>query len=370
MDKAMELLRGAEAYLSSQRGLVGLDGFVDQIIRVVDKRQHNGQATYICTMSEWSTRIQAAAGKSTKFELSVQQIKLGGNGPIMGNALVNFGLPITCVGNLGFPELHPLFQPMRKVCQMLTVAEACYTDAIEFDDGKVMLSRQESAAGVTWEILEQRIGKDQLFYLFDKAHFVALDNWTALTHMSEIWRKLQEQVCPRLSKIPGEGRRKLFFDLADPEFRLPEDIREAMELIPRFQPWFETTLGLNQKEAEEITAVLNISVQGKERDFVRRSAETIRSKLGIDGVVVHATAYAAAASPQGSAFVDGPFVEKPLISTGAGDHFNAGYSLGKILGGDLEQRLQLGVATSGFYVRTMKSPTLEDLRKFLKEIGS
>ena len=369
-DKTGKLLRGAEACLSTQRGLIGLDGFVDQIIRVVDKRQHDGRATYLRKILEWGTRIQEAASKSTKFELSVQQVKLGGNGPIMANALVNFGLPVTCIGTLGFPELHPVFQSMKNVCQMFTVADVCYTDAVEFDDGKIMLSRQESAAGMTWEALERVIGKDQLIHLFDKANFVALDNWTALPHMSEIWRKLQEQICPHLSTSKEKKRRKLFFDLADPEFRLAEDIREAMELIPRFQPWFETTLGLNQKEAEEIAEVLKISVKGKERDFVRRSAEAIRSKLGIDGVVVHATAYAADASPQGSALVDGPFVEKPLILTGAGDHFNAGYSLGKILSGDLKQCLQLGVATSGFYVRTAKSPTLKDLREFLKQIGS
>ncbi len=83
---------------------------------------------------------------------------------------------------------------------------------------------------------------------------------------------------------------------------------------------------------------------------------------------MHATAFAAAASKTGSAFVEGPFVAQPLISTGAGDHFNAGYALAGILGGDLEQRLQLGVATSGYYVRTAKSPSLPDIRRFLKKI--
>jgi sugar/nucleoside kinase (ribokinase family) len=66
--------------------------------------------------------------------------------------------------------------------------------------------------------------------------------------------------------------------------------------------------------------------------------------------------------------VEGPFCAKPLISTGAGDHFNAGFCLGLLLGDDLEAALQIGVATSGFYVRTAKSPTVSDLRKFLKEI--
>ena len=44
-------------------------------------------------------------------------------------------------------------------------------------------------------------------------------------------------------------------------------------------------------------------------------------------------------------------------------------ALAEILGGNLEQRLQLGVATSGYYVRNAKSPALGDIRQFLKQIG-
>jgi sugar/nucleoside kinase (ribokinase family) len=65
---------------------------------------------------------------------------------------------------------------------------------------------------------------------------------------------------------------------------------------------------------------------------------------------------------------DGPFVEKPLISTGAGDHFNAGFCLGKVIGADNETALQIGVGTSGYYVRTAKSPSMSDLAGFLRSL--
>jgi len=56
------------------------------------------------------------------------------------------------------------------------------------------------------------------------------------------------------------------------------------------------------------------------------------------GVVVHPRAYAVAASADGVVMVTGPFVGKPLISTGAGDHFNAGFCLGKLLGQTMKSR--------------------------------
>ena len=61
----------------------------------------------------------------------------------------------------------------------------------------------------------------------------------------------------------------------------------------------------------------------------------------------------------------GPYTDRPLITTGAGDHFNAGFSQGEMLGLDPEACLALGVSTSGHYVRTALSPSLDDLENFL-----
>ena len=61
----------------------------------------------------------------------------------------------------------------------------------------------------------------------------------------------------------------------------------------------------------------------------------------------------------------GPYTEKPLITTGAGDHFNAGFTTGQLLGLDPEGCLALGVSTSGHYVRTGESPSLAALETFL-----
>ena len=63
--------------------------------------------------------------------------------------------------------------------------------------------------------------------------------------------------------------------------------------------------------------------------------------------------------------VQGPFTPKPKITTGAGDHFNSGFCLGKLLGFTTERCLLIGVTTSGFYVRTGQSPSIPDLANLL-----
>jgi len=80
---------------------------------------------------------------------------------------------------------------------------------------------------------------------------------------------------------------------------------------------------------------------------------------------VHPTHDAACATPEGTAYVKGPFCEKPKITTGAGDHFNSGFVTGRLIGLSPVAALTLAAATSGFYVRTAVSPSLDELAEFI-----
>jgi sugar/nucleoside kinase (ribokinase family) len=94
-------------------------------------------------------------------------------------------------------------------------------------------------------------------------------------------------------------------------------------------------------------------------------AARIRETLKIDTLVVHPTADAACATPEGTAYVKGPFCNQPKITTGAGDHFNSGFATGRLIGLSPTAALTLAVATSGFYVRTAVSPSLDELADFI-----
>jgi len=140
------------------------------------------------------------------------------------------------------------------------------------------------------------------------------------------------------------------------------------ETIVKFEQYFKVILGLNFSEGRQIGEVLGIKPPNESPESVTTHAARIQEKLKINTVVVHPTHFAAAANADGATFVAGPYTPKPKITTGAGDHFNAGFCIGRLLGGDLATSLQIGVATSGFYVRQAKSPRLEDLKKFLQTL--
>src|SRR5437879_11037353 len=173
---------------------VGLDGFVDEILHVVDKRESAEKYLRLPTIAQYAGRLAAAAGRSTNVELVSQLTKLGGNGPIMANALASFGLKVTYLGILGYPNLHPVFSEFARRAEVHSIAEPGYTDALEFEDGKIMLGKHQSLRQVNWENIQARFGRDNFARQFQSADLVGFVNWTMLTSMSDIWSAVLKEL--------------------------------------------------------------------------------------------------------------------------------------------------------------------------------
>src|SRR4051812_46693969 len=357
-------LHAAALTLPSIKATLGLDGFVDEIIAVVDKRHDGGRYDPVRTIDLLARKMAAAAGQSSNYELVVKQRKLGGNGPIMANALAAFGFAVTYIGNLGYPTLDPVFEPLARRAKVHSIGQPGHTDALEFDDGKLMLGKHESLGEVNWDNLIGRVGRDRLKELMDGSQLIGMVNWTMLPHMSRIWAKMLDEIIPN----PERHNRRLFIDLADPEKRTHHDIMDALKLLQRFQDQVDVVLGLNLKESLEIADVLALPGRKDPDDAIEENAKAIRRELGLACVVIHPRHGAAAALEHESATFAGPFVQQPKISTGAGDHFNAGFCLARVLGFGLEESLCMGVGTSGYYVRTSQSPTALQLSEFIAEL--
>jgi sugar/nucleoside kinase (ribokinase family) len=356
-------LLGSMEHVTRLRAFVGLDGFVDEIVHVVDKRDNAEVFHRLPTINALAQRLAGAAGQSTNIELVNQRTKLGGNGPIMANALARLGIKVTYVGALGYPHLHPVFTEFARNAEVHSIADPGHTDAMEFEDGKLMLTKTTSLNEVTWDNIQRRYGRGKFIEQFSTADLVGFVNWTMIPYMSELWASILKEFCP----VEHSLRRKIFFDLADPEKRTPKDIAQALDLIAGFEKYFEVILGLNEKEAYEVGAVLGLNTARRTRDGLGALALEIRKRTAVGTLVVHPVTYALAASGDAVTFVDGPFVEKPLITTGAGDHFNSGFCLGKLLGCDNATALLCGVTTSGHYVRTAHSPGVEDLANMMRD---
>ena len=363
--QTLEELKTRGATLSGKRALVGFDGFVDKIMSAVDSRSGPGDKfTAIENIEQFGQRITAAAGKSTNIEVYPHREKIGGNGPIMANALISGGVKTMYIGALGMPSVQPVFESFARAADAVSVGEPGITNAIEFKDGKIMISTTASLDEVTYESIVAKMGEGPLFDTLSRADLVALVNWTMLPHMTAILNALLEKVLPHLGPAP-DGR-FFFFDLADPEKRSDGDIAALLTTLRRFTAHGSVTLGLNLKEAQRIAKVLGHPPLETDSDGLRRLAQSLRSSLEISTVVVHPRDSAACATKDATWWAAGPYTETPLVSTGAGDHFNAGFSIGQLIGVSPPACLTMAVAASGYYVNNGKSPSLFEIDTFIR----
>ena len=367
------------AATSIPSSLIGFDGFIDEIIAVVDRRRDMSPQGFdpIRTIADFAARIGSAAGKSSNIEMVVKEERWGGNGPLMAGALASLGSETTYIGAVGRKDsprdLDPRYAELAKRCrQVIPIAPPAHTDALEFADGKIMLGKPAHVQIPTWPRLLETIGQPALHKLFDHSRLIGIVNWTMMAGVEGIWEGLIRDIFPNLSIAP----RRVFIDLADPAKRSDDDIRRAMAILKRMNALIPVSLGLNLAEGERLAAVFGAdSLQASSRSLgaaVESAASALRDRLDLSAVIIHPREGAGAAlqtqSGVTSAWFDGPFTPTPRLSTGAGDHFNAGFALGQMLGMSVGECLAAGCGVSGAYVRDAKSPSRERLIEFLESL--
>ena len=155
---------------------IGLDGFVDRIIRVVDKRRSAGECSYVRTLADYGRLISDASGFSLNVELICEKSQLGGNGPIMAYALARLGSDVSCIGAFGLPRPAAEFEKLEKLARLYSLSEPARTDDYEFDDGKIIASTLNSLNALDWNAITEKLPPEQICALFDEADVIALND--------------------------------------------------------------------------------------------------------------------------------------------------------------------------------------------------
>jgi hypothetical protein len=349
--------------------VVGFDGFIDTIAEVVDRRASTAPAAYepFRSIADFGARIAGAAGRSANLEIRAREVRAGGNGPILAGALDALGLRVTLIGALGTEgstdRIDPVYRPLTERCaRAVSIAPAARTDALEFDDGKVMFNWPASLDGLDWDAVLRAIPAGELAAACASAGLLATVNWTNLGAMGSIWRGLRERVLTD----PGAPV-ALFVDLSNPARRSDDALRRALGELASFPAWAPVTLGLNLAEGERLMAALALpGAIEPTPDGMARAAETLRSATGLHAIVLHTRGAVGAASDGELAAVRTRIVRRPLLSTGAGDHFNGGYLAARALGLGLEEGLACGCDTATRFVRTGRCPTRAELVEELR----
>lgn len=351
-----ELLHALAIERRPKKALVGFDGYIDQIKRVVKKRKGRAYDPFP-SIAEFADRLAFAAGKSAQLELVSQEMKLGGNAPIMANALAQTGFQTTCIGTLGGSGIHPLFDEIP--ANLISLGAPAETIALEFGDGKLILSDVKAFEDLGWKRVRNTVGLERLKERFEKHELLAMVGWSNLPLANDLLAGILEHLLPSCSRRSWD----FFFDLADPTAKPPERIREMVATIGAFSKFGAVTLGVNENEA---IFLYQIHFEGETPPSdLKELGARLFEQLAIDSLVIHPIDRALLVTADGVVEQMGKVIAAPKIQTGAGDNLNAGYCLGLSLGVSARACLIAAIANSGAYVSLGHSPTKKELRDYL-----
>ncbi|MFG0258569.1 MAG: PfkB family carbohydrate kinase [Phycisphaerales bacterium JB043] len=354
--------------LSSSRVLAGFDAFVDRICDVVDHRSAPGTEHYTrChSLQTLASRIADASGLSASFELVTRTTKPGGNALLCASALASLGAQTEFVGAVADPSapdmIHPDLKPLEALfARVAPLAPPGITDALEFDDGKLMLGRPQSLDTLTRDGV---LGDDSRGGYIDSlrdADALLFGNWAMHHALTDIWVELAS----RLASLETRPRLCLV-DLADTTRRTDQDLRVCVEALRTLQRRVPLTLSLNAREATHLARVVGCEIGPQLNpdtplDMLVDAAHALRDALALERIIIHTHSGASSSTGDSSAHVHTAHVQKPLLSTGAGDHFNAGCLAGYLLNVDDSLALACGCALSGFYITRGRAPTMPEL---------
>ncbi len=345
---------------ATQRVFVGFDGFVDTIMKVV-KQKFNYRNDYIKTIGEFADLIQRASGRSRQFELVTDRIKLGGNAPILFSTLSKFGVDAVCAGSLGVPAIHPVFASLDSN-KLIPLANPGDSRALEFSDGKIILSELSMFGHYDWNTISTTSGVEKIRAAILESNLVAFVDWANLPFASDIW----DGVLQNIIKPSGRKDFRFFFDLCDPSKKTCEQIDEVLDLIGCFAVYGDVTLGLNENETIRLWSAL----YGKDENVghvppLEHAAKELFNLINIQSLLVHPIDRTILLRPQEIVERKGRLVKEPKVLTGGGDNLNAGYIYGLLNSYPLEQCLLLAMATSGAYIQNGASPDIDAIRAYI-----
>jgi sugar/nucleoside kinase (ribokinase family) len=346
--------------IGSEKIVLGFNGAIDRVREVVDDRQNEDTYQRVQRLGDFGKQITDAGEeeRSMLMEWVCPEMRTGALVCHITRALGRLGYDPVMIGMLGIPPKNAFLEEFGEF-EMESLGEPAYTDAIEFDDGKLMLSESGGMRNLDWEVLCETVGFDQLATYLDGAAVLAMGYWAEIPDMVSIFEGLADELVPTLSAPPEH----VLIDPADVGTRPSRDIKQGGDVLERLDAVCPVTLSANRYETIDVANTLKTTQSQRSPEA---AAEVARAEFGISRFVTHGATKSAIATDAGVFGVDVPREDEPVLSTGAGDHFNAGLMLGLIYELSPLECVALGNAFAGCFVRQGSPPTYEKIKAFLK----
>lgn len=344
--------------------LLGCDGFVDETYEIVQERRSQSDYTTIPKLKQFGELLVERADGGVGVELVWKRRCEGGCGINTGRIAACLGIKPILPGLYGDKAIDPAFEEFKDSCEILTLGDPALTIALEFPDGKVLMSDLKAVSNLTWKDVETRLGAAKLKQIFSDLDIVGLGYWSLTAHFDDLFKGFMAQC---------EGAnppKRMFFDFADIKKKSSEAFIKTLELIRPYNDRIPITFSLNEHEVFELLSRIGIERPPLEPAAIARTLTAAREKIGFDELVVHTPEFGAASSARdGEAYALQERQTKVIRLAGAGDSFNGGYLCASLGNLSLKQRLVMANAATAFFVTHATGPNREQLLAQIEKAG-
>ncbi|NHN64126.1 hypothetical protein G9463_12550 [Haloarcula sp. JP-Z28] len=358
-DEALPTSDALPDAIDTGRVVFGFDGYLDRVREVVADRIDPESHERLATLESFGDRIDrsVAADSSLSFEWLQQGSRTGGHTSHLARAFGGWSFDPVMVGMYGDP-VHDAFETEFGEYELHSLGEPGVTDAVEFDDGKLMLTEIGDTMSLDWTELDAAFGHDRLAEKLDGASLLGTGYWSETPDLPTVF----------------DGLRTLWDGIDDPPETVlvdPGDVRKldadrlraGREAIGRLDEVTDVVVTSNRAE----TGVLADAYAGDAERSFADDAEAVFEALEPTWFVGHGVEQSVVVTAAGTDSVAVPSVSDPELTTSSGDHFNAGLGLARIADLSPAAAVVVGNAVAGYFVRTADQPSLADVRAFVDE---
>jgi sugar/nucleoside kinase (ribokinase family) len=333
------------------RILLGIDGFIDEVWQIIKSRVSIEEYQLYDRMNDYAQEFVKCEEGGFSHEIISKRRSRGGFTANTGKAVCQLGMDLTLIGFFGLDRLESVFAEFNDLCKVRSVRDPGHGPIFEFPDGKVMLSHTADVMRFNWQALLNQIDEQELKGLFLEADVIGIGYWSLTPAFDEI----VDNVYSLLKDDPKP--RRLFLDLADIRKKSQASLESALEHLAGLNSQIPISLSLNENEGAILFSYHGETIK-ETAEGAAGQTEKIRAAIGLDELIVHTPYFASAASAsEGACAVVQDHCESPVITTAAGDNFNAGYLSALLKGLPMAERLDFANAVTYLFVSQGQSPT-------------
>jgi len=336
--------------------LLGCDGFVDETYEIVQERRSQSDYTAMPKLKHFGELLVQRADGGVGVELVWKRRCEGGCGINTGRIAACLGIKPILPGLYGDKVIDSAFEEFKDSCEILSLGDPALTIALEFPDGKVLMSDLKAVSSLTWADVESRLGEAKLKEIFTDLDILGLGYWSLTANFDDIFKGFMAQ-CKKVG-FP----KRMFFDFADIKKKSSEAFIKSLDLIKSYNDQIKFTFSLNEHEVFELFSRIGVEQPPLEPVAIAASLKVAREIIGFDELVVHTPDFGAASSvSDGEAYALQEKQTNVVRLAGAGDSFNGGYLCASLGNLPLKERLVMANAATAFFVCNATGPTREQL---------